>query len=126
MAKSRKSTIPDDNNPLSALVGSGEKVNDQDKQINNHKVNKQVKTSKGNKVSKKEKQEYSSRKLRFTVNLPEDLIEEVKDCAFWTPGLTLSQFTINAFIEALAKYEKQNGKPFDPRTGELPTGRPPK
>lgn len=71
-----------------------------------------------------EQKEPSSKKLRFTVNIPEELIGKVKGCVYHTLGLTVSDFAEEAFKQALEKYEKKNGGPFPQIEGSLRPGRP--
>lgn len=61
---------------------------------------------------------------RLTVHVPIELIDRVKNAVYWTPGLTLAGLSKDAFTTALAKLEKDNGKPFPKRKRELKGGRP--
>lgn len=64
------------------------------------------------------------RKRRLTVHLPLALIERVKNCVFWTPGLTLAALAETALSKAVDQREKERGEPFPLRGGELKGGRP--
>ncbi len=68
--------------------------------------------------------EEPQKKLRFTFQLREDVIEKARDAVYWTPGVTLASFAEEAFIQLIAQMEKANGKPFPSRSGQLKAGRP--
>jgi hypothetical protein len=55
-----------------------------------------------------------------------DLAEELRNAAYWIPGATLSAMIEEGMVDYLAKLRRRHsdGKPFRPRTGELPLGRP--
>ncbi len=65
-------------------------------------------------------------KERFTVHIPPELAERVRDACYWQPDLTLAAFVEKALDTALTKLQKQRnrGKPFPTRKGELKRGRP--
>ena len=63
-------------------------------------------------------------KERLTVHVSVDLIDRVKNCVYWTPGLTLAGMAEKALADAVAKMEKKAGKPFPKRKHELRGGRP--
>jgi hypothetical protein len=63
-------------------------------------------------------------KQRFTLQLPSDLVERLRDAVYWTPGLTLAGLAERALQEAVGGMEDQRGQPFPERTGELRAGRP--
>lgn len=69
--------------------------------------------------------EFYMKKQRYTVFIPEAVIEKVKDTVYWTDKLTLSKFSESAFTFWLAFLEKKRGKPFPTREGKLKEGRPP-
>lgn len=72
---------------------------------------------------KREKSEKIA-KERLTVHVPVDVIDQVKNSVFWTPGLTLSDLAERAFRDAVYKLEKKSGKRFPHRTSDLKGGRP--
>jgi len=66
----------------------------------------------------------SAKKERFTVHLPGELIDRLRNAVYWTPGLTLASLAEEALIQAIDEIEKRNGEPFPPRTADLKGGRP--
>ena len=65
-------------------------------------------------------------KLRYTFHLPAELVERVRDAVYWQPDLTLAKFAEWALKDELKKLERERneGRPFPARTGELKGGRP--
>lgn len=63
-------------------------------------------------------------KERLTVHVPVDLIDRVKNAAYWTPGLTLAGLAEEALKKAVGVLEKERGGPYPPRREELKGGRP--
>jgi hypothetical protein len=63
-------------------------------------------------------------KDRCTFHLPMDLMERVRNCVFWTPGLTMAEVAEEGIRHSLEAYEKKNGGPFQPRKHNLKGGRP--
>ena len=63
-------------------------------------------------------------KGRLTFYLSIDLIERLKNYVYWTPGMNLAKFAEEALTDRIDQIEKQNGKPFPPREGNLTAGRP--
>ena len=63
-------------------------------------------------------------KERITLHLTKQLIERMKNCVYWTPGLTLAALGEEALQEKIEAIEKKRGEPFPPRSGRLPVGRP--
>lgn len=70
------------------------------------------------------KREQQPKKERFTVHIPVDVIERIKNCVYYTPGLTIAELAEQAFLRELAERESMRGQPFPQRDGELKTGRP--
>jgi hypothetical protein len=66
----------------------------------------------------------SFKRQRMTVSLPADLVERVRDAAYWTPGSTMAGLITEALEGLLRQRELQNGRPFAPRLGALKPGRP--
>ncbi|SLM47759.1 conserved protein of unknown function [Nitrospira japonica] len=64
------------------------------------------------------------RKVRLTVNLPQDLVEQVRDAVFWTPGLTIAWLIARAMRISLADMHSTNHGPFPRRSRPLRAGRP--
>lgn len=63
-------------------------------------------------------------KKSITVRLPEELLEKVRDIAFWTPGKNLNQVIEEAVLIAVKDTEAKKGI-FEKRTSKLRAGRPP-
>lgn len=61
---------------------------------------------------------------RVTVSLPTDLLERVRDAAYWTPDTTMAGIISSAIENLLEHLESQNGRPFSPRLQDLKPGRP--
>jgi len=64
------------------------------------------------------------RKVRLTVNLPQDLVEQVRDAVYWTPGLTIAWLIARAMRTSLADLHSTNHGPFPRRAKPLRAGRP--
>ncbi|MBA5868202.1 MAG: hypothetical protein GDA67_16025 [Nitrospira sp. CR1.3] len=64
------------------------------------------------------------RKVRLTVNLPQDLVEQVRDAVYWTPGLTIAWLIARAMRTSLADLHSTNHGPFPRRSKPLRAGRP--
>ena len=69
-------------------------------------------------------QERRPEKERCTFHIPIDLMERVRNCVFWTPGLTMAALAEEGLRSALDSYEKKNGGAFPLRTANLKGGRP--
>ncbi len=61
---------------------------------------------------------------RVTLNLPIDLLDQLRNTVYWTPGVTLTGLIKSALCESLARMEQRHGRPYPPRLGELKCGRP--
>ncbi|MBX3236314.1 MAG: hypothetical protein KF814_09190 [Nitrospiraceae bacterium] len=66
----------------------------------------------------------SQKRQRMTVSLPAELVERMRDAAYWTQGQTMAGLISNALEDFLHSLEAQNGRPFLPRLGDLKPGRP--
>lgn len=64
------------------------------------------------------------RKVRLTVNLPNDLVEQMRDAVYWNPGLTLAWLVARALRTSLAELHAINEGPFPRRAKPLRAGRP--
>lgn len=64
------------------------------------------------------------KRQRMTVSLPTDLVERVRDAAYWTSGTTMAGLISSALEDLLHNLEIQNGRPFSPRLRNLKPGRP--
>lgn len=63
-------------------------------------------------------------KERCTFHISLDLMEQARNCVFWTPGLTMGQLAEEGLRHAIAAHEKKNGGPFQQRKSNLKGGRP--
>lgn len=61
---------------------------------------------------------------KLTVHLSHDLIERVKNAAYWNPRLTIASIAELGVKFAIEKVEKENGGAYPPRESELKGGRP--
>ncbi len=66
----------------------------------------------------------SQKRQRMTVSLPTDLLERMRDAAYWTSGTTMAGLISSAIEDLLQNLESQNGRPFSPRLQDLKPGRP--
>lgn len=64
------------------------------------------------------------KKEKLTVHLTHDLIERVKNAAYWNPRLTIASIAEIGVQYAIELVEKENGGPYKPRESELKGGRP--
>jgi len=64
------------------------------------------------------------KKEKITVHLTHDLIERIKNAAYWDPRLTIASIAEIGVRYALEQVEKKNGGPYPPRECELKGGRP--
>ena len=64
------------------------------------------------------------RNMRVTLNLPVTLLDRMRNTVYWTPGLTLTELIKGAIQESVDRLERQQGKAFPTRLGELKSGRP--
>jgi hypothetical protein len=67
---------------------------------------------------------FPSRKVRLTVNLPQDLVEQMRDAVYWTPGLTLAWLIARAMRTSLTELRSTDQGPFPKRSKPLRAGRP--
>lgn len=65
----------------------------------------------------------AARRQRITFQFPADLIERLRNAAFWSPGASMAGLAEQALAETLQRLEKQRGKPFPPRRHPLRPGR---
>ena len=64
------------------------------------------------------------KKEKLTVHLTHDLIERVKNAAYWNPRLTIASIAEIGVRYAIEQVEKEYGGPYPPRESELKGGRP--
>ncbi len=61
---------------------------------------------------------------RLTVNLPVDLLEQLRNAAYWSPGTTLASLVERGIRVSVSDVEHTHGGPFPARLGALKGGRP--
>jgi hypothetical protein len=61
---------------------------------------------------------------RLTLVMRPELLERVRNAAFWTPGETLAAIGFRGIMAEVEKMEKKNGGPFPQRTKPNRIGRP--
>ena len=66
----------------------------------------------------------SQKQEKLTVHLTHDLIERVKNAAYWNPRLTIASIAEVGVRYAIEQVEKENGGAYPPRESELKGGRP--
>jgi hypothetical protein len=66
----------------------------------------------------------SHKKEKLTVHLTHDLIERVKNAAYWNPRLTIASIAELGVKYAIEQVEEEHGGPYPPREAELKGGRP--
>jgi hypothetical protein len=81
-------------------------------------------TIKENQAMVLEKQSQALHKSRLTTYITHTTLERVKNAVFWTPGLTVAEFTEQALIKAIYTIEGERGESFPPRSSDLKGGRP--
>ena len=60
-------------------------------------------------------------RVSFKVAL--ELAEKMRDCVYWSPGLTMTSLFEEAVFDKIKKLEKDRGEPFPSRESELSRGR---
>ena len=66
----------------------------------------------------------NQKRQRMTVSLPTELLERVRDAAYWTSGTTMAGLISSALEDLIKNLESRNGRPFSPRLQDLKPGRP--
>lgn len=64
------------------------------------------------------------KKEKLTVHLTHDLIERVKNAAYWNPRLTIASIAELGVKYAIEQVERENGGAYPMRESELKGGRP--
>ena len=128
-SRSEKTTIPASRNPLADVTYSQDPkpqhpidslINDTSKDVRgeaSEEVQKQPA------AKSQEKPEPKPRKEKITVVIPDDLLERLRNAAWWQrqPMATLAEEGLRHVLE---KMEREHGGPFKPREKALKTGRP--
>lgn len=70
------------------------------------------------------KQVNGQKREKLTVHLTHDLIERVKNAAYWNPRLTIASIAELGVKYAIEQVEKEHGGPYPQRESELKGGRP--
>jgi hypothetical protein len=63
-------------------------------------------------------------KQKLTVHLDAEIVNRVKNAAYWNPRLTIARIAEQGIRQALKDVEKENGGPYSQRDGDLVGGRP--
>jgi hypothetical protein len=63
-------------------------------------------------------------KAKLTVHLDADLVNRVKNAAYWNPRLTIARIAEEGVRTGLEAVERDNGGPYPQRESELAGGRP--
>jgi hypothetical protein len=66
----------------------------------------------------------AARKEKLTVLLTHDIIERVKNAAYWNPRLTIAAIAERGIAHVIEEIEREHGGPYPPREEELKGGRP--
>ena len=61
---------------------------------------------------------------KLTVHLEADIVNRVKNAAYWNPRLTIARIAERGIRLALREVEKEHGGAYPQREGELVGGRP--
>lgn len=69
---------------------------------------------------------HAQKKEKITVHLSHELIERVRNAAYWNPRLTIAGISELGIAKIIAEIERENGGPYPPRDAELKGGRPQK
>jgi hypothetical protein len=60
----------------------------------------------------------------LTVHLDGELVNRVKNAAYWNPRLTIARIAEEGIRHAIERVERENGGPYRQRESELVGGRP--
>lgn len=61
---------------------------------------------------------------KLTVHLDGNLINRVKNAAYWNPRLTIAKITERGIRQAIEEFEREHGGAYPQRESELTGGRP--
>ena len=65
-----------------------------------------------------------AKRQKLTVHLDGEVVNRVKNAAYWNPRLTIARIAERGIRLALKEVEKENGGPYPQRESELKGGRP--
>jgi hypothetical protein len=65
----------------------------------------------------------AKKRQKITLTMDSDLVERLKNTVYWSPGLSLCSLLEEGAEIMVNQLEKENGKPFPERNGELKKGR---
>jgi len=65
----------------------------------------------------------AKKRERITFFLSSNLIDKLRNTAFWSPGITMAEIVEQSVTTGLDRIEKQRGEPFPPRQRQLLPGR---
>ena len=65
-----------------------------------------------------------TKKEKLTVLLTHDIIERVKNAAYWNPRLTIASIAERGIAHVIEEVEREHGGAYPPREEELRGGRP--
>lgn len=66
----------------------------------------------------------SPKRAKITVVVDGELVERIKNAAYWNPALTVASVTEMGIRLAMERIEKDHGGPYPTRTTNLRPGRP--
>lgn len=66
----------------------------------------------------------SGRRSKLTVSLDVDLIDRVKNAAYWNPRLNIAKIAERGIKQAIEEVERENGGRYKPRESNLKSGFP--
>jgi hypothetical protein len=64
------------------------------------------------------------KRQKLTVHLWTELVERVKNAAYWNPRLTIASIVEMGIYDAIERIEKEYGGPYPRRESEIRGGRP--
>lgn len=70
--------------------------------------------------------EQRSDREQLTVQLPTDVVDQLRDAVYWTPGLTITGFVSQCITSVVKRLETERGDRFPKRERALRPGRPKK
>ena len=68
----------------------------------------------------------AAQRQRLTVQLPSEVLDQMRDAVYWTPGLTMTGLVEQCMRQMIERLEGDRGSKFPKRKEQLRAGRPPK